>query len=251
MPGSLCDANVWIAAIFTTHLPWRSNCVDAVDTIGLEPFIEQMILMYWDIGRMITVRQKREGWAARVIPRLALDFKNELPEEKGISDTNLKQMVQFSREYPDLFSIGAPAVPQLPLPAYKDNGRSTIAEHLKNICETGELEQKSVCRDSRHTAEDGREYTTQFYNLDAIIAVGFRVNSTRTIQFRQWARARLGEYVVNGFIKDDERLRNLPGSGVPDSVCAEFAHTAARDCRVLSAMYPQIRGTLTRELKSG
>ena len=62
-----------------------------------------------------------------------------------------------------------------------DKGRSTITEHLKNIFETGELKQKAVCRDFRHTAEDGKEYTTQFYNLDAIIAVGFRVNSTRAI----------------------------------------------------------------------
>ena len=68
-----------------------------------------------------------------------------------------------------------------------DKGRSTITEHLKNIFETGELDEKAVCRDFRHTAEDGKNYTTRFYNLDAIIAVGFRVNSARAIQFRQWA----------------------------------------------------------------
>jgi len=68
-----------------------------------------------------------------------------------------------------------------------DKGRSTITEHLTNIFDTGELEEKAVCRDFRHTAEDGKDYTTRFYNLDAIIAVGFRVNSARAIQFRQWA----------------------------------------------------------------
>jgi hypothetical protein len=68
-----------------------------------------------------------------------------------------------------------------------DKGRSTIAEHLQNIFETGELDAKAVCRDFRHTAEDGKDYTTAFYNLDAIIAVGFRVNSARATQFRQWA----------------------------------------------------------------
>ena len=60
----------------------------------------EMILLYWDIGRMIAARQEREGWGAGVIPRLAVDLKNELPEEKGFSETNLKRMVQFFREYP-------------------------------------------------------------------------------------------------------------------------------------------------------
>lgn len=77
----------------------------------------EMILMYWDIGRMIATRQKEEGWGAGVIPRLAADLKNELPEQKGFSETNLKRMVQFSQEYPHLFSIRARGVPQLPRPA--------------------------------------------------------------------------------------------------------------------------------------
>ena len=76
----------------------------------------EMILMYWDVGRMIAARQQQEGWGAGVIPRLAADLKNDLPEEKGFSDTNLKRMVQFSREYPDLFLIGARPVPQLESP---------------------------------------------------------------------------------------------------------------------------------------
>ena len=89
-----------------------------------------------------------------------------------------------------------------------DKGRSTITEHLKNIFETGELEQKSVCRDFRHTAKDGKEYTTQFYNLDAIIAVGFRVNSGRAIQFRQWATVVLRDFAIRGYVLDNERLKN-------------------------------------------
>ena len=67
-----------------------------------------------------------------------------------------------------------------------DKGRSTITEHLRNVFGSGALEELSVCRDFRHTAEDGKTYTTRFYNLDAIIAVGFRVNSARATQFRQW-----------------------------------------------------------------
>lgn len=89
-----------------------------------------------------------------------------------------------------------------------DKGRSTITEHLQNIFETGELDEKAVCRDFRHTAEDGKDYTTAFYNLDAIIAVGFRVNSTRATQFRQWAIGILRDFAIRGYVLDKERLKN-------------------------------------------
>ena len=89
-----------------------------------------------------------------------------------------------------------------------DKGRSTITEHLQNIFETGELDEKAVCRDFRHTAEDGKDYTTRFYNLDAIIAVGFRVNSTRATQFRQWAIGILRDFAIRGYVLDKERLKN-------------------------------------------
>ena len=59
----------------------------------------EMIRLYWDIGRMIAARQEREGWGAGVIPRLAADLKNELPEQKGFSERNLKYMIRFAREY--------------------------------------------------------------------------------------------------------------------------------------------------------
>ena len=68
----------------------------------------EMILLYWDIGRMIAARQEREGWGAGVIPKLAVDLKNELPEEKGFSERNLKRMLRFFREYPAM----AEKVPQ-------------------------------------------------------------------------------------------------------------------------------------------
>lgn len=89
-----------------------------------------------------------------------------------------------------------------------DKGRSTITEHLKNIFESGELDEKSVCRDFRRTAEDGKDYTTRFYNLDAIIAVGFRVNSARATQFRQWATGVLRDFAIRGYVLDKERLKN-------------------------------------------
>jgi hypothetical protein len=86
-------------------------------------------------------------------------------------------------------------------------GRTTIAEHLRNTFETNELDENSVCRKFRHTAADGKSYETQFYNLDAIIAVGYRVNSHRATQFRIWATQTLKEFVIKGFVLDDGRLK--------------------------------------------
>ncbi|NQV12587.1 virulence RhuM family protein [Candidatus Uhrbacteria bacterium] len=77
--------------------------------------------------------------------------------------------------------------------------RPAITKHLKNIFECGELEEISVSSNLEHTANDGKIYKTKFYNLDAIISVGYRVNSVLATSFRQWATARLREYIVKGF----------------------------------------------------
>jgi hypothetical protein len=84
----------------------------------------------------------------------------------------------------------------------------TISEHLQNIFESGELEADSVIRKFRTTAADGKNYNTQFYNLDAIISVGYRVNSVRATQFRQWATKVLREFAVKGYVMDKKRLEN-------------------------------------------
>ncbi len=89
-----------------------------------------------------------------------------------------------------------------------DMERSVITKHLKNIFASGELEQDSVCANFACTAADGKNYNTQFYNLDAIISVGYRVNSTRAIQFRQWATTVLREFAIKGYVMDKERLEN-------------------------------------------
>lgn len=68
-----------------------------------------------------------------------------------------------------------------------EKGRTTITEHLKNIFDQGQLDEEAVSGKFRPTASDGKEYNTKFYNLEAVIAVGFRANSDRAIQFRQWA----------------------------------------------------------------
>jgi hypothetical protein len=84
----------------------------------------------------------------------------------------------------------------------------TINEHLKNIFESNELVQNSVIRKLLTTANDGKKYNTQFYNLDAIISVGYRVNSKRATQFRQWATQVLSEFAIKGFVLDKKRLEN-------------------------------------------
>ncbi|MCP3874448.1 MAG: virulence RhuM family protein [Desulfobacteraceae bacterium] len=94
-----------------------------------------------------------------------------------------------------------------------EKGRSTITEHLTNIFLQGELDENSVCRDFRHTAEDGKTYKTKYYSLRAITAVGYRVNSHRATEFRKWATEILHEYIIKGFAMDDERLKQIQHFG--------------------------------------
>jgi len=85
--------------------------------------------------------------------------------------------------------------------------RPAITKHIKNIIESGELQENSVSSILEHTAEDGKKYKTTFYNLDIIIAVGYRVNSDKATKFRIWATKVLKEFVTKGFVLDDERLK--------------------------------------------
>ena len=82
-----------------------------------------------------------------------------------------------------------------------------INKHLKNIFDSGELNENSVISILETTASDGKQYKTNFYNLDAIIAVGYRVNSYQATQFRIWATKTLKEFMIKGFVLDDERLK--------------------------------------------
>jgi hypothetical protein len=87
--------------------------------------------------------------------------------------------------------------------------RTVITKHLKHIFAENELGEDSVCAFFAHTAEDGKSYQTRFYNLDAIIAVGYRVNSFQATQFRIWATKTLKEYIIKGFVLDDERMKKV------------------------------------------
>ena len=88
-----------------------------------------------------------------------------------------------------------------------DTSRNNITMHLNNILEN-ELDRNSVCKKYLHTAKDGKNYNTKYYNLDAIISVGFKVNSKRAIEFRLWAINILKQYSVKGYVLDKERLKN-------------------------------------------
>ncbi len=89
--------------------------------------------------------------------------------------------------------------------------KSTISRHIKNVFNEGELERDSVVAKIATTAADGKTYQVDYYNLDVIISVGYRVKSLIATQFRRWATERLKEYMIKGFTMDDERLKNLGG----------------------------------------
>lgn len=109
-------------------------------------------------------------------------------------------------------------LPQAGMAELFQTSKQNIAKHLKAIFSEGELAPDAVVNHWLTTASDGKKYRVAFYNLDAILAVGYRVRSPRGTQFRRWATERLREYLVKGFTLDDERLKNPPtaGSAVPD-----------------------------------
>lgn len=98
----------------------------------------------------------------------------------------------------------------------------TVSEHIRNIFEEKELQEDSVVRKFRITAADGKQYDTQHYNLDVIIAVGYRVKSQRGTQFRIWATERLREYLIKGFTMDDDRLKRAGGGDYFEELLARI-----------------------------
>ena len=94
--------------------------------------------------------------------------------------------------------------------------KSVISRHIKNVFAEEELRREAVVARFATTGPDGKTYQVEYFDLDVIISVGYRVKSQRGTQFRVWATQRLHEYVVKGFTMDDARLKNPPGPGVPD-----------------------------------
>ena len=95
--------------------------------------------------------------------------------------------------------------------------KSTISRHIKNILECGELSADSVVAFFATTANDNKVYNVQYFNLDMIISVGYRVNSLRGVQFRMWATSVLREYLIKGFAMNDALLKNAGGGNLPSS----------------------------------
>ena len=123
----------------------------------------------------------------------------QLPEEEGVIQVIIKDESIWATQK---------AMAQL-FGCSTDN----VSLHLKNIFASFELEKKSVTEKNSATATDGKNYQTLFYNLDAIISVGYRVNSAKATKFRIWATGVLKEYIRKGFALDDARLKNLGGGG--------------------------------------
>lgn len=109
--------------------------------------------------------------------------------------------------------------------------KQNVSLHIKNILEEKELQKHSVVKDSLTTAADGKDYRTKLYNLEMILAVGYRVKSVRGTEFRQWATTNLREYLVKGFVINDERLKNPGGWDYFDELLARIREIRASEKR--------------------
>lgn len=103
-----------------------------------------------------------------------------------------------------------------------NSSKSNISEHIKHILEEGELEENSVVRNFRTTAKDGKTYNINYYNLEMIVAIGFRVKSNVGTNFRKWANERLSEYMVKGFTMNDELLKRAGGGKYFDELLSRI-----------------------------
>jgi len=112
-----------------------------------------------------------------------------------------------------------------------DTTKQNVSLHLKNIFSEGELTEISVVKESLTTAADGKQYKTNFYNLKAILAIGFRVRSPRGVQFRRWANTILREYLVKGFAMDDAKLKQADQGDYFDELLARIRDIRASEKR--------------------
>lgn len=119
--------------------------------------------------------------------------------------------------------------------------KQNVSLHAKNIFEDNELRQDSVVKESLTTAADGKNYRTQLYNLDLILAIGYRVRSPRGVQFRQWASTHLKEFLRKGFVMDDERLKNPGGWDYFDELLERIRDIRASEKR----FYQKVRDLFT------
>ena len=109
--------------------------------------------------------------------------------------------------------------------------KQNVSLHAKNIFVDGELREDSVVKESLTTAADGKDYRTKLYNLDLILAIGYRVRSPRGVQFRQWASTHLKEFLRKGFVIDDERMKNPVGWDYFDELLERIREIRASEKR--------------------
>ena len=109
--------------------------------------------------------------------------------------------------------------------------KQNVSLHAKNIIQEGELRADSVVKESLTTAADGKNYSTKLYNLDLILAIGYRVRSPRGTQFRQWATTHLREFLIKGFVMDDQRLKDPKGWDYFDELLARIREIRASEKR--------------------
>jgi len=137
--------------------------------------------------------------------------------------------------------------------------KGTISEHIKHIFEDSELSEEAVVRFFRTTGPDGKQYEVAHYNLDMVIAIGFRVRSPAAVRFRQWAADKLKEYIVKGFVFDDDRLPRGHGQAAREQKSpgeTEAAKTAPQEegrhvSRAVSRGACHIASTTNAELEGG
>ncbi|MDD2744660.1 MAG: virulence RhuM family protein [Rhodocyclaceae bacterium] len=120
---------------------------------------------------------------------------------------------------------------QLEIAELFQTSKQNVSLHAKNIFADGELSRGSAVKESLTTATDGKKYRTQLYNLDLILAIGYRVRSPRGVQFRQWATAHLKEFLQKGFVMDEERLKNPGGWDFFDELLAKIREIRASEKR--------------------
>ena len=120
---------------------------------------------------------------------------------------------------------------QLEIAALFQTSKQNVSLHARNVLKEGELSEKAVVKESLTTAADGKSYRMRLYRLEMILAVGYRVKGARGTQFRQWATAHLSEYLVKGFVMDDERLKNPGGWDYFDELLARIRDIRASEKR--------------------
>ncbi len=160
----------------------------------------EMLRLYWDVGRLLAGRQKLEGWGAAVLPRLARDIGNELPDVKGFSERNLKRMVQFFHEYPALFEIGPPPVAQLPANATPGEIRPPAVAQLETTAIHVERGQQLVARLTwAHNIiliEKVKELTTRYWYARQTLEQGWS-RDVLALMIQNRAHVRQGKAVTN------------------------------------------------------